>query len=135
MTDCLFCKIVKGELPSTKIYENDDVVAILDINPVAPGHTLIIPKKHSEGSHDAEPSVLKHLIVAAQKVARAMLKALPIEAYTLVQNNGKIAGQMVAHLHFHVLPRTENDGLETWHVTPYAEGEMTSVQQKIVKEL
>ena len=135
MNDCLFCKIVSGELPSNKIYENDDVVAILDIHPVAPGHTLIIPKKHSAGSHDAEPSVLKHLIVAAQKVARALVKGLPTEAYNITQHNGEAAGQVIPHLHFHVFPRSKADGLESWSVKPYAEGEMTIVQQKIVKEL
>ena len=123
--------MIAGEIPCAKVYEDADVLAILDISPVNPGHTLVFPKKHTEGSDTAEAPVLKHLIIGAQKVARMVMEGMGMSAYNLYQNNGKAAGQAVPHLHFHVIPRHEGDGRELWHGAAYKEGEMDAVLAKI----
>jgi histidine triad (HIT) family protein len=131
MNDCLFCKIINGEIPAVKVYEDDHVLAFLDIHPVNPGHTLIVPKVHSDGLLDADDEVLKQMIVVTQKVAAAILRGLGYEAFNLEQNNGKIAGQVIPHLHWHIIPRTADDGLTHWPGTEYAEGEAVQIANKI----
>ncbi len=129
--DCLFCKIIKGEIPSVKVYEDDSVLAFLDIHPVNPGHTLIVPKIHSEGLLDADDKVLEQMIVATKKVAVAILQGLGYEAFNLEQNNGPIAGQVIPHLHWHIVPRSADDGLKHWPGKAYAEGEVEEIAKKI----
>ena len=112
--DCLFCQIVSGQIPAQKLYEDDQVVAVLDINPVNPGHTLIIPKQHSVDMLDQADDVLAHMIVVTKKIAQAILDSLDYSAFNLELNNGRIAGQIVPHLHWHIIPRKEDDGLQHW---------------------
>jgi len=131
MNDCLFCKLIKGEIPAAKVYEDDNVLAFLDIHPVNPGHTLIVPKIHSEGFLDADDEVLKQMIVVTKKVATAILRGLGYEAFNLEQNNGKIAGQVIPHLHWHIVPRTASDGLKHWPGKEYGAGESEKVAEKI----
>ena len=103
--DCIFCAIAAGEIPSFKVYEDDLVLAYLDINPFTLGHTLVIPKAHSTGLLDTPPDVLKEIIVRVQKVAAHLKSALPCDGFNILQNNGEAAGQTVHHLHFHIVPR------------------------------
>ncbi len=131
MTDCLFCKIIAKEIPSAIVYEDDAAIAFLDIKPVNPGHTLVVPKKHSDGFHDAEPETLKHLILVTRKIANAVASAMGTTGFNLEENNGAIAGQVIPHLHFHVVPRRADDGLRHWPGKSYEEGEMTKTQEKI----
>jgi len=105
--NCVFCAIAAGEIPSFKIYEDDLVLAYLDINPSTQGHTLVIPKEHSAGLLDTPPEVLKEIIVRVQKVAAHLKAALPCDGFNILQNNGPTAGQSVFHLHFHIVPRYE----------------------------
>lgn len=133
--NCLFCKIVAGEIPSFKVYEDDAIVAFLDIKPVNPGHVLVVPKKHSEGFHDADPETLKSLVLVTQKIANAVTGAMETSGFNLEENNGTIAGQVIPHLHLHVVPRRPDDGLKHWPGTTYAEGEIASVQEKIKEHL
>jgi histidine triad (HIT) family protein len=135
MTDCLFCRIVNGEIPSFRIYEDDAVIAFLDIKPVNPGHVLVVPKKHSDGFHDADPETLKRLIVAAQKVANGVATAMGTTGFNLEENNGAIAGQVIPHLHLHVVPRRADDGLKHWPGTPYQEGEIANVQERLTQAI
>lgn len=114
MSDCLFCKIIAKEIPSTSVYEDADTYAFLDIKPVHPGHVLVVPKIHSRGLQDAQEEVLQHLMLTIRKVARAVTIALKIEGFNIEQNNGSVAGQVVPHLHFHIIPRYPNDGLKHW---------------------
>ena len=114
--ECIFCKIIKKEIPSTKVYEDENTFAFLDINPVSEGHTLVIPKKHFESIFDIEKEELKQLIKAAQHVAQ-MRKKQGADGVNIIQNNGKTAGQLVDHIHFHVVPRKKGDGL---HLFPRA---------------
>ena len=101
--ECIFCKIAKGEVPSHKIYENEDFLAFLDINPVNPGHTLVVPKKHCENMLDASEADLCSLISVIPKIARAIMASGQYEAFNVAMNNGAIAGQVIKHLHFHII--------------------------------
>lgn len=130
----LFKKIMAGEIPCEKVYEDEHAFAFLDINPVNVGHTLVIPKKWSSGLLDADPEVLKHVIVAVQKVAKAVMSATGAAGYNIHQNEGEVAGQKVFHLHFHIIPRFPDDGRELWHGKAYATTEeMKEVGEKIRK--
>lgn len=109
-SDCIFCKIIKGEIPSVKIYESEDVLAFLDIGPVVKGHTLVIPKAHHNPLMETPPEVLCKLIAVARRIARAQVKGLSADGVNLSQANGQAAGQVVPHIHFHVIPRFAEDG-------------------------
>jgi len=132
---CVFCKIIKNEIPSQKVYEDAFVTAFLDINPVNPGHTLVVPNNHVADMQSASNEDLSRMIIATKKVAKGILKALDYKAFNLEMNNGAIAGQVVNHLHFHIVPRTEDDGLTHWPGQQYKEGEMDDVADKIKKVL
>jgi histidine triad (HIT) family protein len=130
--DCIFCKIAKGEIPSAKIYEDKDFLAILDINPANKGHTLLITKKHRETLLDIDTAMLKKLMVTAQKLARNMADKLAPDGFNLFVNNGKAAGQVIPHLHVHIVPRYKDDGLEfNWPHKKYEEGELQEFAAKL----
>jgi len=133
--DCLFCQIIAGEVPSIKVAESDNVIAILDINPVNPGHTLIIPKKHSVNMIDSDDEILKEMILFTKRVAQAILTGLECDAFNLELNNGRIAGQIIAHLHWHIVPRTSDDGLQHWPGKKYSAGEAEEVAGKIKAQI
>ena len=103
--NCIFCAIAAGEIPSFKIYEDDDVLAYLDINPFTEGHTLVIPKAHYVGLLDAPDSTLATLVSRVRQVATHLKEALPCDGFNILQNNGAAAGQTVPHIHFHIVPR------------------------------
>ena len=136
MSDCIFCKIVSGEISSSKVYEDAHCVAILDIRPVTPGHALVITKKHSDSLTDMDEATSAGILPAVAKVGKAVVKAAGAEGFNVIQNNGKAAGQLVAHLHFHIIPRKENDGLKLkWNQKPYPDGEMAVWLEKIKTNL
>ena len=110
-SDCLFCKIVAGKIPCYKIYENDDVLAFLDLFPAAKGHVLMIPKKHATYLHEMSEEDAGKVFSNLPKVGKAVIDVLGVPAYNVMQNNGKESGQYVFHVHFHFLPRTEGDKL------------------------
>ena len=101
--DCVFCKIVKGEIPSYKVYEDDYIMAFLDINPYNPGHTLIVPKEHTLDIESIDDDTLASVMKGARIVAKKLTKALGCEGYTLIQNNGFV--QEVKHFHLHIVPK------------------------------
>jgi len=108
--DCVFCKIVKGEIPSTRLYEDDDVLAFMDIGPVVKGHALVIPKAHHNPLMNTPPAILQKLITVVQRIAQAQMKGLQADGINISQANGSVAGQVVPHIHFHVIPRFASDG-------------------------
>lgn len=108
--DCIFCKIVKGEIPCTRLYEDAEVLAFMDIAPVVKGHALVIPKAHHNPLMDTPPEVLQKLITVVQRIARAQMKGLHADGINVSQANGTVAGQVVPHIHFHVIPRFTTDG-------------------------
>lgn len=107
--DCIFCAIAAGEIPSFKVYEDDLVLAYLDINPFTKGHTLVIPKRHSACLLDTDEETLAAVIARVKKVAAHLKTALPCDGFNILQNNGAAAGQTVHHLHFHIVPRYGNE--------------------------
>ena len=131
MQDCIFCKIVKGDIPAKKVYEDDRCLAFLDISPVRPGHTLIIPKQHHETLIDTPKDTLAHLAIVTGKVAAAIKQGLRCGGINLQQNNFPPAGQVVSHIHLHLIPRDEGDGLRLWPQGNYEEGEAEAIQAKI----
>ena len=136
MADCIFCKIIKGEIPADKVYEDDDTLAFLDISPVNKGHTLVIPKQHHETVIDTPAEVLCKLMKTVKKVAPAIIKVTSAQGFNLYQNNEKAAGQLVPHIHFHIIPRFEGDGhFSRWTNTKYEEGEMNKLKENIKKEI
>ena len=100
---CIFCKIITGEIPCTKVYEDDDVLAFLDAKPINPGHTLVVPKRHCENLLDCGEKELNAVMRAVQKISREKVKN-GAAGVKVVCNNGKAAGQIIFHLHFHVIP-------------------------------
>ena len=109
--DCIFCAIAAGEIPSFKVYEDDEVLAYLDINPFTKGHTLVIPKQHRAGLLDAEDSLLATIMPKVKMVAAHIKSALPCDGFNILQNNGEAAGQTVRHIHFHIIPRYAGEPL------------------------
>ena len=109
--DCIFCKIAAGEISSATVYEDDDFRAILDLGPAAKGHTLVIPKSHSDNLLSVEPDTAAKALKVISKTANAIKEALGCDGINVVQNNGEAAGQTVMHLHFHIIPRYKNDSV------------------------
>src|SRR5215471_10975510 len=110
MTDCVFCKICEGQIPSMKVYEDERTLVIMDINPLNPGHCLVLTKTHAATLFDSDPEDLAAAIVAAQKVAHAIRDALQADGLNVLQANGAAAFQSVPHFHLHLIPRWPNDG-------------------------
>ncbi len=135
--ECIFCKIAAGEMPSTKVYEDNNVIAIMDIGPVAKGHTLVIPREHYDPITDTPDDVLCNIISVARKIAQAQMKGLQADGINISQANGKCAGQIIPHIHFHLIPRF-NDDPNTRNWTPGAydsQDEMLAYAKKIKEAL
>ncbi|MFB1563394.1 HIT family protein [Staphylococcus aureus] len=109
MSETIFGKILTGEIPSFKVYEDDYVYAFLDISQVTKGHTLLIPKKASANIFETDEETMKHIGAALPKVANAIKRAFNLDGLNIIQNNGEFADQSVFHIHFHLIPRYEND--------------------------
>ncbi|MBS3131455.1 HIT family protein [Candidatus Woesearchaeota archaeon] len=136
MEDCIFCKIVKGDIPAAKVYENKDTVAFLDIAPANKGHCLIVTRDHFETLLDIPDEKLGLLMEAAKKVTRALSLSVGNGAYNILMNNGEVAGQVVKHAHLHVIPRFKKDLLRLkWINRKYETGEIHEFAAKIKKFL
>ncbi len=107
--NCIFCKILAGEIPSAVVYEDDDFKAILDVNPAVRGHVIILPKNHAANIFELPDEDASKVMVVAKKIAAAVRKTYSCDGVNILQNNGAAAGQSVFHLHVHVIPRYEGD--------------------------
>ena len=130
MHDCIFCKIAKGEIPSEKIYEDDNFLAFLDIGPVSDGHTLIIPKKHIVWMQEADDKTISGIFKLAKKLMLSLKRGLQCDYVNI-----SVAGIDVPHFHVHLIPRYLNDGLLKWPTKKYKEGEMKEVAKKLISML
>ena len=110
MMDCIFCKIIRGEISALKIYQDSMFIAILDINPRSKGHTLVIPIRHVERYEELNDEEAKHLGVLTKYLAQTLVKTLKATGYNIAVNNGESAGQVVKHLHLHIIPRYGDKG-------------------------
>ncbi|HUT35691.1 MAG TPA: HIT family protein [Planctomycetota bacterium] len=130
--NCIFCKILAGQIPSERVYEDEQAVAFLDINPVAPGHTLLVPRAHHANLLETPHEVLSALLAAAPRVARAVMEATGAEGFNFVQFNGACSGQVVFHLHFHIIPRRPGDGVSfAWRQAKYEPGRMAALGARV----
>jgi histidine triad (HIT) family protein len=111
-TDNVFAKILRGEIPSARVYEDDHVIAFMDVMPQAPGHTLVVPRTAARNLLDADPAILVHILPVVQKIARAAKTAFAADGVSVMQFNEAAGGQSVFHLHFHVIPRLEGVRLQ-----------------------
>jgi len=135
-SDCIFCKIVEGAIPSTKLFEDDSCIAILDINPITFGHSLYIAKEHYATLLDVPEGKLGGIIKNLPKVVSALLKATGCEGFNIIQNNTRCAGQLVPHLHFHLVPRRPGDPIRfNWQIQPYNKDESQKLAEDIKKQL
>jgi len=136
MSDCIFCRIVQGEIPSAKVYEDENCFAFLDIGPLSWGHTLVIPKKHFEHITEMSAKELAALASVLPKLSAAVIEVTDAEGLNVLQNNGAVAGQAVAHLHFHLIPRHAGDGLGyRWNAKRYPEGAMEKYHRRLLDAL
>ena len=134
MEDCIFCKIIAGKIPSAKVYEDDNTIVFLDIMPANKGHCLVVPKNHYEGLLDVPEEQLNSLMAATKKIAKSISLSIGSSSYNLVMNNGKEAGQVVNHVHMHIIPRFKDDRLRIkWSHKRYQGNEMKETQEKIKK--
>ena len=136
MDGCVFCKMVEGSIPVTKVYEDEAVLAFLDIGPISDGHTLVIPKRHCERLHECAPEVLADVATRLGRIAEAVVKALDADGYNVLSNNGAAAGQVVDHLHFHVIPRKAGDRVfARWPAYKYGKGQIEDIAARIRSHL
>ena len=140
MSDCIFCMIRDGEIPSRKVYEDENVFAILDNSQVTPGHTLLIPKKHVRNIYDYDEELARDVFATVPKVARALRDFDPaVKGLNILMNNEEVASQTVFHSHIHLLPRyTEDDdfGLEWAHnEDKHSDEELDDMQENIANEV
>lgn len=134
--DCIFCKIIRGDIPSTPIYSTDRVFAFLDIAPVNEGHALVVPRAHCQTMFDLPPDIGEELLRALQIVGRAVMRATEADGVNLGVNNYAAAGQLVGHAHFHLIPRFLDDGLKLWPQKSYPNPEkMQSLAAAIQKHI
>ena len=136
MDNCIFCKILKNEIPSSTVYEDDKFRAIMDIGPVAKGHVILLAKEHAANLLEADDELLAAALPAVKKVAKAVKKTVNCDGINVLQNNGVEAGQTVFHLHIHVIPRNKEDGVKLPPpMATYAEGEAAELAKKIAENL
>jgi histidine triad (HIT) family protein len=134
--DCVFCKIITGRIPCYKVFENQSVLAFLDIGPVSEGHVLILPKVHCRRLDQCPVEVLAEIMTAAGPIAKAVTAAANAPAYNVLCNNGSQAGQAVGHLHFHIIPRRENDKVfDRWKAFKYPQGRAEELLKKIKENM
>ena len=132
--NCIFCKIIGGEIPSSTIFEDEDFKVILDINPSAKGHALILPKQHYANLYELPEELAAKAMGLAKKLAAHMTEKLDCDGLNLLQNNGAVAGQTVFHFHLHLIPRYkdgDNRDLLTWNQLTYQEGEADRIAELI----
>jgi len=132
----IFDRILSGEIPCYRVYEDEHVLAFMDLYPLAPGHTLIIPKHHASDVHELPDEAFAAVGRVVPRIARAVAKATDAPGYNLHVSNGACAGQVIWHVHLHVIPRAAGDGLGyRWNSGSYREGEMAAWRDKITNAL
>jgi len=135
MSECIFCKIIKKELPADFVYENDKIVAFLDIMPVNAGHTLVVPKEHHVDVLETPDGVLAEMMMKTKKIAQGIMKATKADGFNIGVNTKLAAGQAVFHTHFHIIPRFSADGLKHWPHKKIEKQEMQKVRDAIKLQL
>ena len=134
--DCIFCKIVAGEIPCSKVYEDESVLAFLDVGPLSVGHTLVIPKEHFCRLDECPEDLLAKVSGCVGRICPAVVDAVEADGYNVLCNTGKAAGQVVEHVHFHIIPRKSGDGVfDRWPAGKYEDGQAEVVLKSICEKL
>ncbi len=135
--ECIFCKIIAGEIPAVKVLDEELVLAFMDINPSSQGHMLVAPKRHAENIFEISEGDLAAVINGVKRCANAVKEALKAEGITVLQLNGRASGQIVPHLHLHIIPRWENDGLSisSWEMKPGDMEEIKDIAQRVKEHI
>ncbi len=134
--DCIFCKIVAGDIPSLSVHEDEHSFSFLDIKPLADAHVLLIPRRHFERIDQMTPEAVGQVTRHLPRLAAAVVAAAGAEGYNVLQNNGAVAGQAVGHVHFHIIPRVAGDGLGyRWNAGQYASGRDQEVHRHLIAAL
>ncbi len=128
---CIFCKIVNKEIPAKIILEDEKTLAFLDIKPVNPGHILVIAKKHYPSIEEIREEDLSAVVLTLKKMGKRIKEKLGYSGYNVNLNNDKVAGQEIPHLHFHLIPRTSDDGLKLWPQNEYKDNEAEEILSKL----
>jgi len=131
MTDCVFCKIISGDIPALKVYEDADVFAFLDIQPANPGHALIVSRKHYPTLAETPDGEVERLFIAAKKLGTRAAEAVGAAGFNVIVNNGPVAGQIIPHVHVHAIPRFEDDGHQHWAKKSISEAQMKEIAAKL----
>jgi histidine triad (HIT) family protein len=135
MDNCIFCKIISGKIPSHKVYEDDKILAFLDVSPVNPGHTLVITKEHHKDLLSLPTDLTSELILTVKKIAPAVVSGSGATGFNLHLNNGPVSGQVIDHVHFHIIPRYGDDGYHLWSGGLYQDGQAEDILTKIKKNI
>ncbi len=135
--ECIFCKIIAGEIPALKVLDEELVLAFMDINPSSPGHMLVAPKRHAENIFEISEGDLAAVIKGVKRCANAVKEALKAEGITVLQLNGRASGQIVPHLHIHIIPRWEHDGLSisSWEMKPGDMEEIKDIARRVKEHI
>ena len=134
--NCIFCKIASGAIPAMRVYEDERVMAFLDINPLAHGHTLVIPKVHYRDIRDVPADMAGELAARLPKITQAVMRAAGATGMNILQNTGESSGQAVFHLHIHLIPRRDGDGLGyRWNAGAYPAGAGEAMRQRVIEAL
>ena len=132
MSDCIFCKIANGEIPSATLYEDEDFRVILDLGPASKGHALILPKAHAANIYEISDDMAAKAMILAKKMTTKMTEVLKCDGFNIVQNNGEPAGQTVFHFHMHLIPRYEGDQVGiTWKPGTLTDEEKNEILEKL----
>lgn len=133
MQECIFCKISKGELPAKIIYDSQDVMAFLDIKPANPGHVLVIPKQHYQFIFQIPTALNIKIMELIKVISKTQMKVLNAQGINILQNNGSVAGQLIPHAHFHLIPRFEKDKIVFhWDALELKEEQFTEIQKRLI---
>ena len=136
MSDCIFCKIANGDIPSKTLYEDEDFRVILDLGPATKGHSLILPKEHADNLYELPDETASKVFVLAKKLAIKMKEKLNCDGLNIVQNNGEVAGQTVFHFHMHIIPRIKGDTVKVGWVPGTADTDtIASIVEKVTPYL
>jgi len=134
--NCVFCRIVAGGIPALKVFEDSATLAFLDIGPLAEGHLLVVPKAHYERLEEMPPDEAGRVMRHFPRLAKAVLQVARTDGYSVLQNNGKVAGQDVPHVHFHIIPRATGDGLGyRWNARKYPTARGEEIQKLLLDAL
>lgn len=133
MNDCIFCKIIKKDIPANIIYEDENFIAFLDINPINKGHVLLVPKEHSTNIYEMSEKTAKEVFPLIKKLSTVIKKAVGANGINIGMNNEAAAGQLVMHSHIHIIPRFKEDGLKHWPGKRLENEEMQNIKDKIIK--